>query len=189
MPETLIDDLKAVESIPHYFNFDKRDGYRKVFEIWSSVSPLVKEAISGRVSIYEKYDRLERKYGGIRRHYPNVVSDEDLRDIQELVKIFGYTPISKDGAMFINPIFLGGGAGIIGGLTEAGLESNNLVKKKISRREFLKTTGKIAAFSAIIGGALSEACIVGDTRAMNSARENAIYVEEKIKELYLEKTP
>jgi hypothetical protein len=185
--KTLVAYLKEVESLPSYhIHKDRKDLYKKGFEEWISMSPLLKEDIGGkRGIIYEKVDGLAKKYGFLKRQLPGTISDGDSKDLQELEKIIGRIPVGKSDMKYMNPVFLIPGCGVAAGLFSSSLDKiiGMQEKKKLTRREFLGSA-KFAAGMAGIGMLAAESIIIGDGLKMNNAREDARYVEEKIMELY-----
>ena len=181
MAHTLVSDLKAVDSIPDYLGFDKKQGYKKVLQEWNSLSPLVKNAVNGKLSIYEEFEKINQRVGGIKLWYPSAVSNEDLKEIREFRKILGDIPIYSKWNLS-DPVSGAVSGAVGGGGIDALFNIKGLRRGKVTRREFLKESLEFAGLGALfLGGAFG---YTNKSRedGLNTARENAKYVQDKIDE-------
>ena len=182
MDNTLLSDLKAVESIPRYLRIDKAFAYKDVIEKWCSLSPMVKDAADGKLSIYQEFEGLYNRIGGIRSAYPHHVAESDLEKTEEFKKILGR--IAEDFELYLlNPVSGLAAGGILAGSISALYDIGKTNDKKITRRQFLRKSFETAALGASVMGCAGLVASCSRESHMQAARINARYVQDKIEEI------
>lgn len=184
MSTNLIYELKAIERMPNYVDVDKTKVHLEVFEEWKNRNSLVDRVIRGETSFSAEFGIAAQKLDGVKPLIPHYVGDSFRQGIQELEEAIGIFSRHDFFNIVNNPISMGAMGVIPAWFVENHIERRDKekqyldMKRRISRRAF--TVGVLGAFGA--SGGLYQAVLNYDS--FSRARENAAYLDTKIKELY-----
>lgn len=168
--QTLLSELKRIKS-SEFVHFDRNAEYRDTIANWRSKNSLVERVAVKEIYLPDEFDSLVKRVGGSRLYYPNSLSEEDSKELEEFNDVVGGV---KGADLIGNPITLGVGFGVFGGAASTGLDW--FFGDDVTRRDFLK---RAAIYSGVFMGGLS-ACSVDEKDKMGRKRDDVAYVQDRI---------
>ena len=132
---------------------------------------MVERAAIREVYLPQEFDSFVKRAGGSRLYYPNSLSEEDSKKLEEFNAVVGGV---KGANLIENPITMGIGFGVSSSAVTTGLEKS--FGDNVTRRDFLK---RAAIYGGMLMGGLA-ACSTDRKGEINKKHEDVAYVQDKI---------